>query len=172
MRACSMSEQDSHIPLDRRMFLRWLSRWWRGQHESGSPSFSIMSTKVQYYLERAEHCERMAALTSNREVRANFAELAQQWRDLARQHQKSSATIKLTHCPLAINPTDAVAMGNRRSRKGVECRRHRSVGHRPASRHPARARPEVPRWRTGSPPLGSQSGDSAAAVVPRPCACP
>jgi len=31
--------------------------------------------------------ERMAALTSNREVRANFAELAQQWRDLARQHQ-------------------------------------------------------------------------------------
>src|SRR5215813_6157827 len=35
------SEQDSHIPLDRRMFLRWLSRWWRGQHESGSPSFSM-----------------------------------------------------------------------------------------------------------------------------------
>jgi hypothetical protein len=46
-----------------------------------------MSTKVQYCLERAEHCERMAALTSDREVRANFAELAQQWRDLARQHQ-------------------------------------------------------------------------------------
>src|ERR1700730_6003171 len=41
MRACSVSEQDSHIPLDRRTFLRWLSRWWRGQHESGSPSFSI-----------------------------------------------------------------------------------------------------------------------------------
>src|SRR5262245_6707306 len=38
----------------------------------------VLSTKVQYYLERAEHCERMAALTSNREVRANFAELAQQ----------------------------------------------------------------------------------------------
>src|SRR5215467_5509505 len=56
---------------------------------------------------------------------------------------KSSATIKLTHCPLAINPTDAVAVGNRRSRKGVECRRHRSVGHRPASRRPARARPKV-----------------------------
>jgi hypothetical protein len=46
-----------------------------------------MSTKVQDYLERAEHCEHMAALTSDREVRANFAELAQQWRDLARQHQ-------------------------------------------------------------------------------------
>src|SRR5262249_7923144 len=41
MRACSVSEQDSHIPLDRRTFLQWLSRWWRGQHESGSPSFSI-----------------------------------------------------------------------------------------------------------------------------------
>src|SRR5712664_3934918 len=26
---------------------------------------------------------------------------------------KSSATIKLTDCPLAINPTDAVAVGNR-----------------------------------------------------------
>ena len=25
----------------------------------------VLSTKVQYYLERAEHCERMAALTSN-----------------------------------------------------------------------------------------------------------
>src|SRR6516165_4081764 len=41
MRACSVSEQDVHIPLDRRTFLQWLSRWWRGQHESGSPSFSI-----------------------------------------------------------------------------------------------------------------------------------
>jgi len=40
MRACSVSEQDSHIPLDRRTFLRWLSRL-RGRHESGSPSFSI-----------------------------------------------------------------------------------------------------------------------------------
>jgi hypothetical protein len=41
MPACSVSGQDSHIPLDRRTFLQWLSRWWRGQHESGSPSFSI-----------------------------------------------------------------------------------------------------------------------------------
>src|SRR6516165_4768792 len=41
MRACSVSEQDSHIPLDRRTFLRWLFRWGRGRHESGSPSFSI-----------------------------------------------------------------------------------------------------------------------------------
>src|SRR6516225_894506 len=85
---------------------------------------------------------------------------------------KSSAAIKLTHCPLAINPTDAVAVGNRCSRKGVGCRRHGSVGHRPASRHPARARPEVPRWRTGSPPLRSQSGDRLAVVVSRPCAWP
>ena len=75
-----------------------------------------MSAKFQYYLERAEHCERMAALSSDREVRANFAELA--------QLMESSATIKLTHYLLAINPTDAVAMGNRRSGKGVECRRH------------------------------------------------
>jgi hypothetical protein len=44
MRACSVSEQDSHIPLDRRTFLRGLSRSGRGRHESGSPSFSI-STK-------------------------------------------------------------------------------------------------------------------------------
>src|SRR6516162_5741434 len=85
---------------------------------------------------------------------------------------KSSATIKLTHCPLAINPTDAVAVGNRRSRTGVECRRHRRVGHRPASRRSARARPEVPRPRTGSPPLRSQSGDRLAVVVSRPCAWP
>src|SRR5262249_15642090 len=41
MRARSVSGQDSHIPLDRRTFLQWLSRWWRGQHESGSTSFNI-----------------------------------------------------------------------------------------------------------------------------------
>src|SRR5262249_5867668 len=35
------SEQDTHIPLDRRTFLQWLSRWWRGQHESESQSYSI-----------------------------------------------------------------------------------------------------------------------------------
>src|SRR5262245_26397628 len=130
----------------------------------------VLSTKVQYYLERAEHCERMAALTNAPTLQtcAAMARLGA----TASKPWKSSATIKLTHCPLAINPTDAVAVGNRCSRKGVGCRRHRSVGHRPASRHPARARPEVPRWRTGSPPLRSQSGESAAAVVPRPCACP
>jgi hypothetical protein len=43
--------------------------------------------KVQDYLERAEYCERMAWLVSAYEARAIFAELARQWRDLARQHQ-------------------------------------------------------------------------------------
>ena len=59
-----------------------------------------MSTKVQDYLERAEHCERMAALAMEYETRAHFAELARQWRALARQHRdlkKSSATIKVAH---------------------------------------------------------------------------
>src|SRR5262245_18384239 len=81
----------------------------------------VLSTKVQYYLERAEHCERMAALTSNREVRANFAELAQQWRDLARQDQNlgNPPHNQTDPLPLAINPTDAVAVGNRCSRTGV-----------------------------------------------------
>src|SRR6516225_3254780 len=58
-----------------------------------------MSTKVQYYLERAEHCERMAALSSDREVRANFAELARQWRDLARQHQDLGDPPPQSNCP-------------------------------------------------------------------------
>jgi len=61
-----------------------LTCWTLGNKSHGP---HCMSTKVQYYLERAEHCERMAALSSDREVRANFAELARQWRDLARQHQ-------------------------------------------------------------------------------------
>ena len=61
-----------------------LTCWKLGNKSAGATG---MSTKVQYYLERAENCERMAALSSDREVRANFAELAQQWRDLARQHQ-------------------------------------------------------------------------------------
>jgi hypothetical protein len=46
-----------------------------------------MSTKIQGYLERAEHCERMATEAIAYETRAHFAELARQWRDLARQHQ-------------------------------------------------------------------------------------
>jgi hypothetical protein len=46
-----------------------------------------MSTKIQDYLQRAEHCERMATQAIEYETRANFAELARQWRDLARQHQ-------------------------------------------------------------------------------------
>src|SRR5215831_10148391 len=41
-----LSTRGSHIPLDRRTFLQWLSRWWRGQHESGSPSFSIIRLYV------------------------------------------------------------------------------------------------------------------------------
>src|SRR5215813_2377418 len=133
-----------------------------------------MSTKVQYYLERAEHCERMAALTSDREVRANFANLRSNgatWRDSINTLQILCRN-QIDPLRLAITPTDAVAVGNRRSRKGVECRRHRSVGHRPASRLPVRARPEAPRRRTGSPPPRSQSGDSSATVVGRPCALP
>jgi hypothetical protein len=50
---------------------------------------SLLFGSQMFYQEsqEMEHCERMAALSSDREVRANFAELAQQWRDLARQHQ-------------------------------------------------------------------------------------
>ena len=71
---------------------RWRERLWEIGGRAGSLGTSLrgphgMNTKVQYYLERAEHCERMAALTSDREVRANSAELAEQWRDLVRQHQ-------------------------------------------------------------------------------------
>jgi hypothetical protein len=40
------SEQDSHIPLYPRTFLQWLARWWRGQHESGPPSFSISALEA------------------------------------------------------------------------------------------------------------------------------
>ena len=65
-----------------------------------------MSTKVQYYLERAEHCERMAALSSDREVRANFAELAQQWRD-------SIKTLEI----LRHNQTDPLPAGNQSDRR-------------------------------------------------------
>jgi hypothetical protein len=33
---------------------------------------------------------------------------------------KFFAAMKVTHCPLTITPTDAVAVGNRRSGKGAE----------------------------------------------------
>ena len=68
-----------------------------------------MSTKVQYYLERAEHCERMAALSSDREVRANFAELRSNgatWRD-------SIKTLEI----LRHNQADPLPAGNQSDRR-------------------------------------------------------
>ena len=44
----SALERCAHIPLDHRTFLRWLSPWWRGLHESGSPSFSIIRETAKY----------------------------------------------------------------------------------------------------------------------------
>jgi Transglycosylase SLT domain/SPOR domain len=78
MRASSVSEQDSHIPLGRWTFLRWLSRWWRGQDESGSPSFSIMPVTAA---ERLLHdpFDPVQALPKSaeflRELRAQFGNL-------------------------------------------------------------------------------------------------
>jgi uncharacterized protein YbjQ (UPF0145 family) len=47
-----------------------------------------MSPKVQDYLERAEHCERMASAAKDSGAKAAFVEVAQQWRDLARQQER------------------------------------------------------------------------------------
>jgi hypothetical protein len=46
-----------------------------------------MSTKAQDYLESARYCEQMAAMIGGHKVGADFAELARQWRELARQRQ-------------------------------------------------------------------------------------
>ena len=46
-----------------------------------------MSTKVQDYLAGARYCEDMAAMTGGHKVSADFAELARQWRELARQRR-------------------------------------------------------------------------------------
>jgi hypothetical protein len=46
-----------------------------------------MSTKAEHYLEGARYCEEMAAMTGGHKVSADFAELARQWRELARQRQ-------------------------------------------------------------------------------------
>src|SRR5215831_1159814 len=51
MRACSVSEQNSHIPLDRRTFLQWLSQWWRGQHEFRVSEFQYKTEPNQQELE-------------------------------------------------------------------------------------------------------------------------
>jgi hypothetical protein len=54
--------------------------------------------KSQEFLEKAKYCERMAAFAKDRDARLQFAEVARQWRDLARQHQELEITkIKLTH---------------------------------------------------------------------------
>ena len=44
-----------------------------------------MSSRVQSYLDKAAHCEALATAATDREARSSFAEVARQWRDLARQ---------------------------------------------------------------------------------------
>jgi hypothetical protein len=54
--------------------------------------------KSQAFLERAKYCEGMAATAKDRDAKLQFAEVARQWRDLARQHHELEITkIKLTH---------------------------------------------------------------------------
>ena len=52
MRACSVSGQDSHIPLDRRTFLQWLSRWWRGHDEREGTGVRFKLGNANRYLVR------------------------------------------------------------------------------------------------------------------------
>ena len=42
-------------------------------------------SRADLYLERATECERQAALARDPQARAVFSDLADQWRDLARQ---------------------------------------------------------------------------------------
>jgi hypothetical protein len=60
-----------------------------------------MSTKVQDYLAGARYCEDMAAMTGGHEgghkVSADFAELARQWRELARQRQDFEKSLPDSH---------------------------------------------------------------------------
>jgi len=44
-------------------------------------------SRADRYLQRAAECERLAASVRDQEVRATFLDLADQWRDLARQAQ-------------------------------------------------------------------------------------
>jgi len=44
-----------------------------------------VSSRIQSYLDKAVHCEALAAKATDREARNSFAEVARQWRDLARQ---------------------------------------------------------------------------------------
>ena len=40
---------------------------------------------IQEYLEKAAHCDRMAADAKHLDVKLTYADLARQWRDIARQ---------------------------------------------------------------------------------------
>ena len=46
-----------------------------------------MNANIQDYLKSARYCDQMAAMTADTPVSAKFAELARQWRELARQRQ-------------------------------------------------------------------------------------
>jgi hypothetical protein len=46
-----------------------------------------MNTKAEHYLARARYCEDMAVMTGGHRVSATFADLARQWRELARQRR-------------------------------------------------------------------------------------
>ena len=47
-----------------------------------------MSYTAQQCLDRARECERMASQAKDRDAKAAFVELAQQWQELARQKKE------------------------------------------------------------------------------------
>src|SRR5262245_55641663 len=63
MRACSVSEQDSHIPLDRRTFLRWLSRRGAGGMSQGLRVLVLTGITALFLATGAAHAQTNGILT-------------------------------------------------------------------------------------------------------------
>ena len=103
MRACSVSEQDSHIPLDRRMFLRGCLGGGAGSMSSGSPSFSMISA-ISASQARAIAAQLFSRTKLGEYGAVNFRHLAKRLGGLGppldfSEHEKQSFS---RGCPIAI----------------------------------------------------------------------
>jgi hypothetical protein len=65
----------------------------------------MKSPQVQKCLDKAAYCERMAAIASDRDARQQFAEVAKQWHQLAKQIEALES--ELATWPQSKRPTTA-----------------------------------------------------------------
>jgi hypothetical protein len=68
--------------------------------------------RTERYLAKAQECEQLAAWAGDRMVKYTFEELAQQWRDLAKQIRELTAGPNRTPLGVGTKPSGGPGLGD------------------------------------------------------------